>query len=344
MKTIYRTHRKKRGITMILAEKIIKMRKANGWSQEDLAMHMGVSRQSVSKWESMASIPDLDKIVKMSQLFGVSTDYLLKDDMEEDLGPELTIDYHEDDYPKRKVTLDEANEYMALRCMASVRLAAGVAACIFSPVILILLSGFADSGIVSMTENMAAGFGTAIMLIIIACAVMTFITTGMKTKKYEYMEHELLDLEYGVSGIVETKKDYYAAAHKMSIALGVGLCILGVVPLFLALAFTENDSVMVTMVGLLLTFIAVGVFMIVRTAMVQETYDHLLEEGEYTPEKKLTAKKNDNLSTAYWCSVVAIYLLWSFLTMKWHITWIIWPVAGVLYGAVCAIANMIRTK
>ena len=48
---------------MILAEKITKLRKQNGWSQEDLAMKLNVSRQSVSKWESAASIPDLDKIL-----------------------------------------------------------------------------------------------------------------------------------------------------------------------------------------------------------------------------------------------------------------------------------------
>ena len=56
---------------MILAEKIIKLRKQNGWSQEELAMKLQVSRQSVSKWESTASIPDLDKIVRLSEIFGV---------------------------------------------------------------------------------------------------------------------------------------------------------------------------------------------------------------------------------------------------------------------------------
>ena len=76
---------------MILAEKIIKLRKQKGWSQEDLALQMGVSRQSVSKWESMSSLPDLDKIIKLSNLFGVSTDYLLKDDMEEDPGYEPDV-------------------------------------------------------------------------------------------------------------------------------------------------------------------------------------------------------------------------------------------------------------
>lgn len=68
---------------MILAEKITALRKKNGWSQEELAMQLNVSRQSVSKWESAASIPDLDRILQLSRLFGVTTDYLLKDDAEE---------------------------------------------------------------------------------------------------------------------------------------------------------------------------------------------------------------------------------------------------------------------
>ena len=63
---------------MILAEKIALLRKQCGWSQEGLAEQLGVSRQSVSKWELGSSIPDLDKIIRMSELFGVTTDYLLK--------------------------------------------------------------------------------------------------------------------------------------------------------------------------------------------------------------------------------------------------------------------------
>ena len=62
---------------MILSEKIIMLRKKYGWSQEELAERLDISRQSVSKWESGASIPDLERIVSMSQLFGVTTDYLL---------------------------------------------------------------------------------------------------------------------------------------------------------------------------------------------------------------------------------------------------------------------------
>ena len=93
---------------MILAEKVMALRKKNGWSQEELAEKLNISRQSVSKWESGASIPDIDKIIAMSGLFGVSTDYLLKDDVEKELPSET-----EDVYERRKeraVSLEEANE------------------------------------------------------------------------------------------------------------------------------------------------------------------------------------------------------------------------------------------
>lgn len=61
---------------MILADKIIELRRKSGMSQEELAEKLNVSRQSVSKWESAASIPDLTRILEMSRLFGVTTDYL----------------------------------------------------------------------------------------------------------------------------------------------------------------------------------------------------------------------------------------------------------------------------
>lgn len=63
---------------MRLGQKITKLRKKNKLSQEGLAEKMNVSRQAVSKWESDQSIPDIEKIVNLSELFGVTTDYLLK--------------------------------------------------------------------------------------------------------------------------------------------------------------------------------------------------------------------------------------------------------------------------
>ena len=63
---------------MNLAEKIFELRKANNMSQEQLAEKVGVSRQSISKWESGESIPEMERIVELSMVFDVTTDYLMK--------------------------------------------------------------------------------------------------------------------------------------------------------------------------------------------------------------------------------------------------------------------------
>ena len=67
---------------MIFADKLIRLRKQAGLSQEELASELNISRQSVSKWEQAQSIPDLDEIIQLSTFFNVSTDYLIKDEIE----------------------------------------------------------------------------------------------------------------------------------------------------------------------------------------------------------------------------------------------------------------------
>ena len=69
---------------MKLSDKIIKLRKANGWSQEELAEKLNVSRQAISRWEGASAQPDATNILQLSKLFGVTTDYLLNDEFESD--------------------------------------------------------------------------------------------------------------------------------------------------------------------------------------------------------------------------------------------------------------------
>ena len=116
---------------MILADKIITLRKKNGWSQEELADQLEVSRQSVSKWEGAQSIPDMNKILKLSKVFGVSTDYLLKDEIviaENETQPET--DNH---LAEVSVSMEEANAFLQFKNISSSRIALGVMLCIFSP-------------------------------------------------------------------------------------------------------------------------------------------------------------------------------------------------------------------
>lgn len=72
---------------MTFAEKLLKLRKDEGFSQESLAERLDVSRQAVSRWESGAALPDAPNLVKLSRIFAVSIDYLLRDEMESDTAP-----------------------------------------------------------------------------------------------------------------------------------------------------------------------------------------------------------------------------------------------------------------
>lgn len=197
--------------------------------QEELASQLGVTRQSVSKWEGAQSVPDLDKVVQMSRLFGVSTDYLLKDELEE----EELVESEADETPLRKVTMEQAARYLALRRSCAPKTALAVVMCIASPVVIIFLPAMADAGLGGILEDLAVGIGVSVLLVLAAIAVGIFLSCGAKTKEFAFLEKEPFETEYGVSGMVrERRKDYEPTASRCTI-LGVVLCILAVVPLML---------------------------------------------------------------------------------------------------------------
>lgn len=68
---------------MEFSQKLADLRRREGFSQEQLADRLGVTRQSVSKWEGGAAMPDIGKLISLSELFDVSVDYLVKDYLED---------------------------------------------------------------------------------------------------------------------------------------------------------------------------------------------------------------------------------------------------------------------
>ena len=324
---------------MILAEKIMTLRKKNGWSQEELAGKLGVSRQSVSKWESGMSIPDLDKILMMSEIFEVSTDFLLKDEIEQEVYVPGNPAAGEGERPARMVSMEEAHEFMNARMKAAKPMALGVAACILSPVIMLLLLGFAEFRLLSISEGMASGIGIVVLLLMVAGAVADFIMIGNKMEKFQYLEKEELDLAYGVEGVMRER--YQAEQHKYTIntVIGVVLCILCAVPLMITSVMMEKEVLVLPSIALLLIMVASAVYLFVVNGMVKEGYEQLLQINDYTVERKKSNRRIDKISGIYWPVVVAIYLGYSLWTMKWNISWVIWPVAGVLFGAVAAVVQ-----
>ncbi len=326
---------------MILADKIINERKKCGWSQEELAEKLNVSRQSVSKWEGAQATPDIQKILKMAELFGVSTDYLLKDELEPDeYVPEAAVMADKGTAESiRKVSLEEANEYLSLEKSNSRRVANAVSLCITSPVLLVVLCGFAEQAGSFISEGLATAVGIPVMFAMIAAAVYSFISCGVKMKSYEFLEKEEIETAYGVDGMVKEKRKAFAGRRANDLAIGVILCVLSAVPLIVAACTEASDTLLCAMTGVLLALVAIGVNRIVRTSIIWSGFDKLLQENEYTKREKEKSRNLDAVSSIYWCAVTAGYLAWSFITDGWDKTWIVWPVAGVLYAVVEAITK-----
>ncbi len=331
---------------MILADKIINLRKKNGWSQEELAEKLGVTRQSISKYEGAQSIPDLDKILKLSEIFGVTTDYLIKDELEEEeyVPSQMQENESESDRSVHKVTMEMANEYLQIIDWSAGKTAFATMLCILSPIVLLMLGAMSEMPNYHISENATAGIGICVLIVLIAIAVTIFILCGMKTKKYEFMEKEDIETAYGVSGMVKEKRDAYHSPYVTQLVIGITCCICSVIPLFGTLAVSESDFYMVSAVCMLLTLVAIGTYFIVRSAAKMNAMNQLLEEEDYTRQKKHENKKMSGPVMVYWLIATAIYLAWSFTTNDWDRTWIIWPVVGVLFPAFYAIVNGIRKK
>ena len=328
---------------MILADKIIELRKKEGWSQEELAEKLSVTRQSVSKWEGAQSIPDLDKVVQMSRLFGVTTDYLLKDELEEsqpaecDAAPVL-----------RRVTMAQASDYLALRRAAAPKMALATMLCVFSPIALIGLGGLSELSVSAfrITEGAAGGIGLCVLIVLVAIAVALFISCGNKAKEYEFLEKEPFETEYGVTGMVKERQKAFKPAYDRMNLIGTMLCILSVLPLFAA-AFSGRDFLAVMAVCVLLALVGIGTYFFVYGGTVNGAMEKLLEEGDYTRDEKSRKNITGPVSVIYWLVVTAIFMLYTFGPNgngQPRYSWIIWAIAGVLYAAVLAGIKLIRNR
>lgn len=319
---------------MIFADKLIQLRKKSGWSQEELAEQMNVTRQSVSKWEAAQSVPDFEKMIKLSELFGVTTDYLLKDEIEE----AEQSGFIKDMSALRCVSMEEANAFLSVKAETARAIAYATLLCILSPICLLVLAAVSEMPGYSLSENTAVGIGMIVLLVLVSIAVAIFISSGSKTAQFEYLEKEIFETEYGVSGMVKERREKYKNTYSKNNIIGVCLCILSLTPLLGGIIINENnDLLLIIMFSVTLVLVGIGVVFFIRCGIVWASFEKLLQEGDYSKQEKENKSVMASLSTAYWLIATAIYLAYSLSTNNWQYSWIVWVVAGVLYPAVIVI-------
>ena len=320
---------------MILADKIIRLRKKNGWSQEELADKMNVSRQAVSKWESAQTIPDLAKVLQLSSLLGVTTDYLLKDEIEDE---EFTDDTSSDATVKR-ISIEEANAYIEQRKKASWRIALATFLCILSPITLIVLTMLSELPNAIVTEATASSIGLVVLFAFILCAVPLYIYCGFKNQPYEFLDKNVpFELEYGVKGVVTQRKNAFRPTYIAYNVIATCVCIFSVVPLVLS-SFSENEILVAAALALLMIIAGIGAGMFIVAGTQNASMQKLLKEGDFTEKEKKRTSVKEVVGFCYWGVLTAIYLAVSFLNNQWHLSWIIFAVGGIMFPVVMCICN-----
>ncbi|MDO4745237.1 MAG: helix-turn-helix transcriptional regulator [Bacillota bacterium] len=311
---------------MNISNRIIKLRKQRGWSQEDLAEKLDVSRQSVSKWESGASVPDLTRVLQMSEIFGVTTDYLLK-------GDGYTVP--ESLLAEEQVLSDEQiKSFVSDTAHFGYKMAIGVSLCILSPTLLIGLAGFVtEDGQGGLSETAFVVIGMLALIIMVAAAVKIFIGNSIYMNRYKFIKEGEFSLIKEQIIDLENEFAKFEPRFGKGISLGVGLCIFSVVPLIIAAVMEMSDVTVILMVPVLLIIVAIAVNKFVKLGLIRDGYMQLLKQEDFEPANKAKAEMEERIGGIYWPAVVAIYLAWSFIGDAWARSWLIFPIAGLIFAA-----------
>lgn len=294
---------------MILADKIISLRKKEGMTQEDLANLVGVSRQSVSKWESSMAMPDLDKVVKLSQIFSVSTDFLLDDN----LGMEQIIVDEKVEDTSKLVDLDLLNQYYGAY--------EKIARLISLATILVIISPIAYMTLDNINESL----GVIIFLALIALAVGLFINSGFGASKFEFIEKEPYNFSYGVEGVIKKNLDQYQPIFKRNIILAITIFILSPAVYVLAINAGVTNNIPVY---LFLILTAIGASLMGYSMIKYSSYRDILKYRDPKIQKK--EGKIGKVSGVLWITAIGVFFIYSFWTGNWQASWIIFVIASFL--------------
>jgi len=254
------------------------------------------------------------------------------EELAEDLGVATEVQEEKrmsQENPRRKVSLEEAKDFIKNQSRAGVFVGIGVLLCITS-VIWPMSSDFL---------NINDGFGILGMFLSIGIAVALFVVNGViSDAKWKFIEKERCAIDLNTTEYVKKEERAYITVHAIQKAIGIVCCALCWIPTAVADEF--GFSIFEDYAGaLLFILVGVGVFLIVSTNYVNGAYETLLGlNTKFTngavPEKevKYISPVAEVVMEVFWPTITCVYLAVSFITGYWHITWIIWPVASIIFA------------
>ena len=242
----------------------------------------------------------------------------------------------------RYVDREEAEAFIEMSRRTSIWVSFGVMLCILSPCALIYIGTLQDYSKNGISDGMIVLFGLIPLLLLVAIAVVMFCWNGMKMEKYEYMKKENFQMDAAFKEDLKQRQEQEKPKATLKLIIGILLCIFSVMPLLVVGAMFDDDLYAVYALIFLLVMVSVSIWFFIAGGSIVNSLKILLQEEEFSKEGKKSQKLMDVIGGIYWPVATVIYLGWSFWTMDWGFTWIVWPIAGILYGVIASICNIVQ--
>lgn len=262
----------------------------------------------------------------------VITEFGNLDELAESLGITTEVEVEKvskEESPLRRIGLEEAKEFLRSGSKNASMTGLGLFLLISSVIGPILGSEIGLRGII----------GVMVMLLMIAGGIIIIAFAGSRQKDWSYIQKKDCYLDLKTTEAVLAEKEYYRSIGGFQKALGVSFIVFCWLPLAI---LSETDSLgLIARFGstFLFLFIGIGVGLLAMTGMVEKCQNRLLElneqstvAGQYRPRTvQYISKTAEFVLRVFWVTIVCLYLILSFLTFRWELTWILWPIAAVTY-------------
>ena len=237
-------------------------------------------------------------------------------------------------YTPHMLTSAEVKDYLKDKSREAFMIAFGVLLCIIcvtGPIVTDAIRGGSDA------------VGVLFMFLCIGIGVSMFVFSSIKMSKWNYIKQTQCAVDFATFNEVKQEKNRFNNLHAVFITIGVLFCCICFVPVAVLddmnLSFVGVDIDSITG-AMFFWLIGAGVFLIVFSSIKMGSFQTILQTndastmgGNFTPVKEHQTYSNktvEAIMSVYWSTVTCIYLIWSFVTFDWYITWIVWPVAAIV--------------
>lgn len=289
---------------MNFGENLQNLRKQHHLSQEDLADKLDVSRQAISKWESGAGLPEMDKLIALSEIFQCKLDDLVH-------GSITTVTH---------VGLKDIYDKLMNKFSRWISLA--ISLILFGTVPLL---GLADYGAPYVD------YGVVAFLIFVAIATPIFVFQGIRLGNFK-VKHPKLENFY-----TENELDIYNQKFTMLISGGVGIILVGLVVLMALITtnvFATESSIPI---AIFMLFVAAGTPLFAYAGIQKSKFDIAHYNHENSTQYKTVSEKTGKICGVIMMLATIIFLCLGFIANLWVICWIVYPIAGIICGIVSTI-------